>query len=102
MENNGSRYTWLEMDAMMSCRIGRRERVGNKRSEFKYNTSRNRNITTYLIWSCAMNDGGQTTEQVLKWIPRGRKRRGRPRKSWSTGIQEAMQETWMKTNAKTE
>ena len=48
--------------------------------------------TTYLVWSCRENGPSATTKIMIHWKPEGRKKRGRPRRTWKDGIYTAMNE----------
>ena len=45
-----------------------------------------------MVWTCPKNGGGETTKNVLKWRPSGRRKRGGPKRTWAEGIREMMGE----------
>jgi hypothetical protein len=47
-----------------------------------------------LIWygSCRENGPNTSTKIMIHWEPEGRKKRGRPRRTWKEGIYRAMKE----------
>ena len=42
-----------------------------------------------MVWPCQKDARGENTELIMDWIPRERRKRGRPRKTWMEGVQAA-------------
>ena len=45
-----------------------------------------------MVWKCSKNGRGKITKEVMKWSPTGRRKRGRPKLTWSEGIRGLMGE----------
>ena len=43
-----------------------------------------------MVWSRQKDARGENTELIMDWIPRERRKRGRPRKTWMERVQAAM------------
>ena len=42
-----------------------------------------------MLWPRQKDAGGENTK-IMEWIPLGRTKRGRPKKTWIEGVQAAM------------
>jgi len=45
-----------------------------------------------MVWACSENGRGETTKNVTKWSPPGRRKRGRPKTTLAEGIRGLMGE----------
>ena len=46
-----------------------------------------------MVWTCSTNGRGETAKtKVMKWSPPGRRKRGRPKVTWTEGIRGLMGE----------
>lgn len=87
-----------EMDFLRrSARVSRTEHVRNEevRRRVKRETTIMEEIRRkQLIWYGHVNrmSEDRLPKKVMEWIPRERKRRGRPRETWKKGIKRAMSE----------
>ncbi|XP_045466631.1 uncharacterized protein LOC123675327 [Harmonia axyridis] len=88
----------VEMDVFRrSLGISRRDRVRNE--EVKLRMGVEGSVTTdierrQLIWYGHIQRMPSTRipKRTMEWIPAGRRKRGRPRKTWKEGILRAMSE----------
>jgi len=39
-----------------------------------------------MVWTCSENGRGETTKNFMKWSPPGRRKRVRPKTTWTEGI----------------
>ncbi|XP_044760889.1 uncharacterized protein LOC123318344 [Coccinella septempunctata] len=93
-----------EMDFWQrSAGISRRDRVRNERVREimgSKHTITDDIKTKQLIWYGHVQrmPDNRLPKQILTWTPRGRRRRGRPRKSWREGIEKEMEERELPEN----
>lgn len=95
-ETNRRKLLATEMDYLRrSCRRSRLEMVRN--TEIREMMDKKHNITDeierrQLVWfgHTKRMDENRWPRKVLEWIPPERRKRGRPRRSWRDGIEEAM------------
>jgi hypothetical protein len=45
-----------------------------------------------MVWTCSENGRVKTAKDVTKWRPPGRRKRGRPKRTWADGIRGVMGE----------
>jgi hypothetical protein len=45
-----------------------------------------------VVWACLENGRGEIDKKVMKWRPPGRRKRGRPKRTWAEGIRGLMGE----------
>jgi len=95
-ENNKRRVEGTEMDApRRSSRISRKERI-KKRNYKTTNWTRVNNCKkieeNQLIWYGHVQRmaEGRLHKIALKWMPKQKRARGRPKKNWIEGIKKAM------------
>ena len=52
-----------------------------------------------MVWKCSTNGRGETAKKVMKWSRPGRRKRGRPKITWTEGIRGLMEEKglWKET-----
>ena len=43
-----------------------------------------------MVWTCVKN--GRLPKEVMKWRPPGRRKQGRPKRTWTDGIRRLMGE----------
>jgi len=43
-----------------------------------------------MVWTCFKNGRGKITKEVMKRRPPGRRKRGRPKRTWADGIRGLM------------
>lgn len=85
-----------EMDYLRrSCRKSKLERVGNETIRQSMNMTKNiveEIEKKQLVWfgHTKRMDETRWPKRILEWIPYERKKRGRPRRSWREGVDEAM------------
>jgi len=97
-ENNKRRVEAAEMDVLRrSSRISRKERIRNV--TIKQQIGLEETITkemeqNQLTWYGHVQRmaEGRLTKIALKWMPKQKRARGRPKKNWMEGIRKAMNE----------
>jgi hypothetical protein len=95
-ENNKRRVEATEMDAMRrSCRISRKDRIRNVtiRQQIRLEETIIKEIEKkQLKWYGHVQRmaEGRLPKIALKWMPKQRRARGRPKKYWMEGIKKAM------------
>ena len=97
-ENNKRRVEATEMDALRrSSRISRNERIGNVTIRQQIGLEEpiikeiEQNQLTWYGHAQRMAEG-RLPKIALKWMPKHKKARGRPKKHWMEGIRKAMNE----------
>ena len=45
-----------------------------------------------MVRPCSKNGRRKITQNALKWVPKQKRARGRPKKNWMEGIRKAMSE----------
>jgi len=78
-----------------SSRISRKERIRNVTMRQQIGLEEpiiKENEQNQLIWYCHVQimAEGRLPEIILKWIPKQKRARGRPKKNWMEGIRKAM------------
>jgi len=97
-ENNKGRVEVTEMDALRrSSRISRKEGIRNvtiRQQIGLEETIIKENEQNQLTWYGHVQRmaEGRLPRIVLKWMPKQKKARGRPKKNWMEGIRKAMNE----------
>ena len=95
-QRNTGKLLATEMDVLRrSCRKTRLDRVRNEdiRREMEVEGDILDEVQRkQLVWFGHINrmEEGRLPRQVMNWVPPWRKKRGRPRRSWRMGIEEAM------------
>ena len=56
----------------------------------------NREEKTAMVRPHQKDARGENTKLIMEWIPRERRKRGRPRKTWLEGVQAAMTRRYKK------
>jgi len=97
-ENNKTQVEPTEMDALRrSSRISRKDRIRNVtiRQQIGLEETIIKEIEQYqLTWygHVQRTAEGRLPEIALKWMPKQKRARGRPKKNWVEGIKKAMNE----------
>jgi hypothetical protein len=97
-ENNKRRVEATEMDELMrSSRISRKERIKNATIRQKIGLQETivKEIQqNQLTWygHIQRTVEGRLPKIALKWLPKQKRARGRPKKNWMEGIRKAMNE----------
>jgi hypothetical protein len=97
-ENNKRRVEATEMDALRrSSRISRKERIKNvtiRQQTGLEETIVKENEQKQLTWYSHVQRmvEGRLPKIALKWMPKRKRARGRPKKNWMEGIRKAMNE----------
>lgn len=95
-ERNRQRLEATEMDALRrSAGVSRRERIRNEeiREQMGVQDTIMKDVERrQLIWYGHVQRmaEGRLPKEAMQWIPRKRRKRGRPRKNWNEGIRKAM------------
>jgi hypothetical protein len=95
-ENNKRRVEATEMEALRrSSRISRKDRIRNvtirQQIGLEEAIIRDRTEPAHMVWPCSKN-GRRKPKIALKWMPKQKRTRGRPKKNWMEGIKKAMNE----------
>ena len=97
-ENNKRRVEATEMDALRrSSRISRKDRIRNVNIRQQIGLEETIIIEiehNQLTWYGHVQrmEEGRLPKTALKWMPKQKKARGRPKKNWMEGIKKAMNE----------
>jgi len=96
-ENNKRRVEATEMDVLRSSRISRKERIINVtiRQQIGLEETITKEIEqNQLTWYGHVQRiaEGRLPKIALKWMPKQKRARGRPKKNWMEGIRKAMNE----------
>jgi hypothetical protein len=97
IENNKRRVEATEMDALRSSRISRKDGIRNVtiRQQIGLEETIIKEIEqNQLTWYGHVQRmaEGRLSKIALKWMPKQRRARGRPKKNWMEGIKKAMHE----------